>query len=1019
MQFQIRYGEPEDLLTGTTDEQAYYFTQRWNDFLETLTFGSADAYYFVFITTGDVIDHVVQSTDPSPNANNFKINVTDYSAGFNTWIYNISGTNFADGVFEGSTFADKTQATPPVVMREIQVRSGVASGANYANTQLLGTFAFLPQGDTVTNPSETAAAGGGQGYTEDWASGTGIVVGGKGGESALTKGLSNTAGSAPSAVVSQTISGAGTATFGGTGGNGNTVLSVASYAVGAGAGGVMVHGLAPSGQRTRAESGTAGGILIVWPGAVSTNQFKAPSYTLNSSKTNCNEGSSFTITCANNLTESTDTIPFTITGVSSADISGVSLTQSFGAQANNKVFNVTADDSFEGAETFNLALDNGADDIDVTINDTSDGTQETLTATITNSGASAYVFASASDRNGTVTGSNPYVVVDKGDTINWTINASGHPFYIKDVQGTGTSNATANVTGQGSTNGTISYTPSVDGRKYYQCSNHNDMHGEIYICEDHWMTNHIDGSQAVNSGTYKYKIRVANDGSSAVHWVDNGDTLHVTRYTKHGSPIWNKTFADVTESSIAFDSENNIYITWGTTSLTPEFYVQKINSSGQEQWGRQYDPDSTFQVNPFDITISANGNVIVTGHHAQSLTSEGFFLTALSGTNGDVITNKRIIPSDRETRGTHVVTDSNNNIYVVGYGKQVGSTYFDGFLKKFNSSLTLQYERWYSVDQAGGLLAMVPMGLALDNNGSPVFGFTTLTDVSPNCYVITVNGTTGVVADEFELDATTKATYKPIIKDIAYDNVNSRIIVTGENRLGTASGPIGGFVRSFDTELNSVVSRQWRATNGSYATRFEAVEVDTTLTDMNRVYVLGRGNNAKVTAREGMILGSLPFNDDDVTYTDTAIDFDEYRYVEQGTVTAVSSSIVTVGTTAGEAIDNATLTATSATGEGTLDTALTGWEQQKMALFWGANTEDQEASDPTYELTASATAIDEGQSFTVTLDTTNVPDGTNVPYTITGVSSADIGGVSLTGTFTVVSNSATITINVTADLTTD
>ena len=48
-------------------------------------------------------------------------------------------------------------------------------------------------------------------------------------------------------------------------------------------------------------------------------------------------------------------------------------------------------------------------------------------------------------------------------------------------QGTGTGNATANVTGQGATNGVISYIPGVDGLKYYQCSSHNDMNGNIYI----------------------------------------------------------------------------------------------------------------------------------------------------------------------------------------------------------------------------------------------------------------------------------------------------------------------------------------------------------------------------------------------------------------------------------------------------------------------------------------------------------------------------------------------------------
>ena len=67
----------------------------------------------------------------------------------------------------------------------------------------------------------------------------------------------------------------------------------------------------------------------------------------------------------------------------------------------------------------------------------------------------------------------------------------------------------------------------------------------------------------------------------------------------------------------------------------------------------------------------------------------------------------------------------------------------------------------------------------------------------------------------------------------------------------------------------------------------------------------------------------------------------------------------------------------------------------------------------------AATSVNEGQSFQITLTTTNVADGTNVPFTITGVSSADIDGRSLTGVFTVFSNTASVTINVTADNITD
>lgn len=74
---------------------------------------------------------------------------------------------------------------------------------------------------------------------------------------------------------------------------------------------------------------------------------------------------------------------------------------------------------------------------------------------------------------------------------------------------------------------------------------------------------------------------------------------------------------------------------------------------------------------------------------------------------------------------------------------------------------------------------------------------------------------------------------------------------------------------------------------------------------------------------------------------------------------------------------------------------------------------------PTYTLSRSASSVSEGDSFTITLTTTDVEDDTTIPYTITGVSSADINNASLTGNFTISSNSATLGVNVTADYATD
>jgi hypothetical protein len=70
---------------------------------------------------------------------------------------------------------------------------------------------------------------------------------------------------------------------------------------------------------------------------------------------------------------------------------------------------------------------------------------------------------------------------------------------------------------------------------------------------------------------------------------------------------------------------------------------------------------------------------------------------------------------------------------------------------------------------------------------------------------------------------------------------------------------------------------------------------------------------------------------------------------------------------------------------------------------------------PTYVLESDVLSVTEGSIFIITLTTTNVPDGTLVPYTITGVTSEDIDGDSLTGNFTISSNTDFIVFSITDD----
>ena len=66
---------------------------------------------------------------------------------------------------------------------------------------------------------------------------------------------------------------------------------------------------------------------------------------------------------------------------------------------------------------------------------------------------------------------------------------------------------------------------------------------------------------------------------------------------------------------------------------------------------------------------------------------------------------------------------------------------------------------------------------------------------------------------------------------------------------------------------------------------------------------------------------------------------------------------------------------------------------------------------PTYSLTSSSSSVNEGSSATFTLTTTNVASGTSVPYTLSGISAADVSGGLLSGN-TVVNFRGIATISV-------
>ncbi|WP_340200058.1 hypothetical protein [Ascidiimonas sp. W6] len=101
---------------------------------------------------------------------------------------------------------------------------------------------------------------------------------------------------------------------------------------------------------------------------------------------------------------------------------------------------------------------------------------------VSNNGATSYTFSG----NGFSDVANTNFTFRRGQTYTFSVSTPGHPFIIKSVQGTGTTNAFDNgVTNNGISEGTITFTvpENAPNTLFYNCEFHNSMTGTITIID--------------------------------------------------------------------------------------------------------------------------------------------------------------------------------------------------------------------------------------------------------------------------------------------------------------------------------------------------------------------------------------------------------------------------------------------------------------------------------------------------------------------------------------------------------
>ena len=208
-----------------------------------------------------------------------------------------------------------------------------------------------------------------------------------------------------------------------------------------------------------------------------------PTYVLSTTATTVNEGATVRVTINTQYVPDGTELAWTITGIQFSDLSSGTLTGTFTIASGTDFveFTLANDANTEGTETITFALDNGEDSLTITVTDSSTTPPpNTYAIDVTNNGSTAYTL-SGTDRTGAISGDNVTVRLNRNDTVNFAVSASGHPFYIKTTASTGTGDQAAGVTNNGAEEDTVSWTPNSAGTFYYICEIHGSMSGEIIV----------------------------------------------------------------------------------------------------------------------------------------------------------------------------------------------------------------------------------------------------------------------------------------------------------------------------------------------------------------------------------------------------------------------------------------------------------------------------------------------------------------------------------------------------------
>jgi len=193
--------------------------------------------------------------------------------------------------------------------------------------------------------------------------------------------------------------------------------------------------------------------------------------------------------------------------------------------------------------------------------------------TVTNNGTGNYVISGTDETTTHSSASNPTITVKSGNVVVFDVNASGHPFWIKTAQTTGTDDRVPSYmvkNNGGETVKVIFNTVGLDvGTYYYVCQYHSSMQGTINVTA---ATSSFDGSDGTSNAFSGNRFGMGGGGGAAFEQSPN---FWTRMGQSEGFPDANVfgTSSNSTYDRMLYDSHYNFWVYAGYNNTGGGFAI--------------------------------------------------------------------------------------------------------------------------------------------------------------------------------------------------------------------------------------------------------------------------------------------------------------------------------------------------------------------------------------------------------------------------------------------------------------